>query len=131
MYLLGIQFLVLNMGGYVTFRECQIRSAFSPLPFSPTPTLLSADAQSKDVPRIFPQITPVRCAKPVVVAIANMHKQEKAVVGVQRIANDDGQIVTWMPQNHHVSLGPTPEDLDLVPVRFKLSNYVVISTDQP
>jgi hypothetical protein len=26
-----------------------------------------------------------------------------------------------MPQNHHVSLGPTPEDLDPVPVRFKLS----------
>lgn len=48
-------------------------------------------------------------------------KQEKAAVGAQRIANDDGQIVTWMPQNHHVALGPTPEDLDPVPVRFKLS----------
>ena len=48
-------------------------------------------------------------------------KQEKAAVGTQRIANDDGQIVTWMPQNHHhVSLGPTPEDLDPVPVRFEL-----------
>src|SRR6266852_2354957 len=48
-------------------------------------------------------------------------KQEKAAVGSQRIATDDGQIVTWMPQNHHVSLGPTSEDLDLVPVRLKLS----------
>ena len=48
-------------------------------------------------------------------------KQEKAAVGAQRIANDDGQIVTWMPQNHHVALGPTPEDLDPVPVRLKLS----------
>lgn len=42
-------------------------------------------------------------------------KQEKAAVGTQRIANDDGQIVTWIAQNHHVSLGPTPEDLDPVP----------------
>jgi hypothetical protein len=49
-------------------------------------------------------------------------KQEKAAVGAQRIANDDGQIVTWMPQqNHRVSLAPTPEVLDPVPVRFKLS----------
>ncbi|KAH9962265.1 hypothetical protein BC827DRAFT_1199999 [Russula dissimulans] len=41
-------------------------------------------------------------------------KQEKAALGAQRIGNDDGRVVTWMPQDHHVSLGPIPEDLDPV-----------------
>ncbi|KAI9510191.1 hypothetical protein F5148DRAFT_622731 [Russula earlei] len=41
-------------------------------------------------------------------------KQEKAALGAQRIDNDDGRAVTWMPQDHHVSLGPIPEDLDPV-----------------
>ncbi|KAF8260767.1 hypothetical protein EI94DRAFT_875740 [Lactarius quietus] len=41
-------------------------------------------------------------------------KQEKAAVGAQRIGNDDGRVVTWMPPDHHVSLGPIPDDLDPV-----------------
>jgi hypothetical protein len=58
-------------------------------------------------------------------------KQEKAAVGVQRIANDDGQVVTWMPQNHHVSLGPIPGDLDPVPVCTNLSSMPSFSNKQP
>ncbi|KAI0252912.1 hypothetical protein BJV78DRAFT_1281257 [Lactifluus subvellereus] len=42
-------------------------------------------------------------------------KQEKAAVGAQRIGNDDGRVVTWMPPDHHVSVGPIPEDSDPVP----------------
>lgn len=57
-------------------------------------------------------------------------KQEKAAVGAQRIGNDDGRVVTWMPPDHHVSVGPIPEDSDPVPVRpaaisrILLTNYV-------
>lgn len=43
-------------------------------------------------------------------------KQEKAAVGAQRIGNDDGRVVTWMPPDHHVSVGPIPDDLDPVTV---------------
>ncbi|KAI0289624.1 hypothetical protein BC826DRAFT_1106863 [Russula brevipes] len=42
-------------------------------------------------------------------------KQEKAAVGAQRVGNDDGRAVTWMPQDPHISLGPIPEGLDSVP----------------
>ena len=50
-------------------------------------------------------------------------KQEKAAVGAQRVGQDDGRVVTWMPQDHLVSLGPIPEDLDPVPVRIALPLY--------
>ncbi len=56
-------------------------------------------------------------------------KQEKAAVGAQRIADDDGQIVTWMPQNHHVSLGPILDDLDPLSVHIHLSSVPFISAD--
>jgi hypothetical protein len=58
-------------------------------------------------------------------------KQEKAAVGSQRIANDDGQIVTWMPQNHQVSLDPISEDLDPLPVRFNPPSMPSVSADSP
>jgi hypothetical protein len=48
-------------------------------------------------------------------------KQEKAAIGTQRISNDDGRVVTWVPQNHQVSLGLTPEEPNPLPVRFKMS----------
>ena len=43
-------------------------------------------------------------------------KQEKAAVGAQRVGHDDGRVVTWMPLDHQISLGPIPDDLDPVPV---------------
>jgi hypothetical protein len=49
-------------------------------------------------------------------------KQEKAAVGAQRIGSDDGRVVTWMPPDHHVSVGPIPEDSDPVPVRTPASS---------
>ena len=57
-------------------------------------------------------------------------KQEKAAVGVQRISNDNGRVVTWVPQDHHVSLGPISEDLDPVPVHFTAPFTLSMSTNQ-
>ena len=59
-------------------------------------------------------------------------KQEKAALGAQRIGNDDGRVVTWMPQDHHVSLGPIPDDLDPVQVWNTFSpSRRSICTDKP
>ncbi|KAI0264603.1 hypothetical protein BC834DRAFT_881619 [Gloeopeniophorella convolvens] len=41
-------------------------------------------------------------------------KLEKAAIGAQRIGNEDGRVVTWMPPDHQVSVGPIPEDLESV-----------------
>ncbi len=59
-------------------------------------------------------------------------KQEKAAVGAQRINHDDGRVVTWMPQDHHVhvSLGPIPDDTDPVPVQIALPSTLSISADK-